>query len=154
MPFKFIRFITLLIFVMSLVYVGQTQDVYGHEPYLHPPQFHVSSWDGKPLANMDDDPCALDPRDYRDYSDSSGNGTESASSWALRYYGSSLISGKHDSDDEVNLVFGARVDLSASAGNSSCSRYLNVSLLLNRIHMSPLLEMLLSIRIHRSNPLC
>jgi hypothetical protein len=32
-----------------------------------------------------------------------------------------MISGGHASDDETNYVFGARIDFSASAGNSSCS---------------------------------
>ena len=121
MKSKFIQLATLFIFVMSVVYMVQTQNGYGHGASEHPPEFYVDP-SGDPLTEDPDDcPCARDPRDVSDYSGSNGNGTGSASSWALRYYASPIISGNHDSDDEVNLVFGARLDFTASAGITSCS---------------------------------
>lgn len=122
MKFKLIQFGTLLVIVMSIVYMAQTQDGYGHDASDHEPQFYVNS-SGEVLVEKTDSPNPLDPRDdaHNSYSDSSGNNTESASSWALRYYASPMISGGHESDDEINFVFGARLDVTASAGNTSCS---------------------------------
>ena len=94
MKFQLIQLTTLIIFVMSLVYMAQTQDVYGHDPSNHPPEFYVDCtygvYDGTEQTSNNQD-----PRAYTDYSDSSGNGTASASSWYLRYYASGVINGNH-----------------------------------------------------------
>lgn len=53
MKFKFIRLATLVIFVMSVVYMGPVQNVFGHSPSEHAPQFHVDCTYGEPLTNDD-----------------------------------------------------------------------------------------------------
>ena len=123
MKFKLFQIATLLAFVTSIVYMAQTPNGYGHDASEHPPEFYVDDngdYAGTKPTGPDGE-TYKDPRVDRDYSGSSGNGTESASSWALRYYASGLINGNHSADDEPEMVYGARVDLSASAGNSSCS---------------------------------
>ena len=122
MKFKRIPLTTLLFFLMSVVYLGHTKNVYGHDPSNHPPNFYVDCtygrYDGVHKTNDNQD-----PRVDTDYSDSSGNGTASASSWFLRYHASGVINGGHRDNrpKDSEMIYGARVDLSASAGSSSCS---------------------------------
>lgn len=121
MKFKLIQFGILLVIVMSIVYIRQVPNVYGHGTSEHLPEFYVDAWTGKYAGTRPTHMYHVDPRIASYYSKSSGNGTESASSWALRYYPSGVISGDHKSDIEIEMIYGAKVDLSASAGNSSCS---------------------------------
>ena len=127
MKFQLLLLTTLIIFVISLVYLEQTQNVDGHDPSNHPPNFYVDctlgAYDSVEKTNDNQD-----PRVYTDYSDSSGSGTTSASSWYLKYYASGVINGGHTYRDDSEMVYGARVSLSASAGNSSCSGSFSPSL--------------------------
>ncbi len=140
MKSKLIQCATLLVFVMTIVFMAQAPNGFGHglggdhTNMDHPPQFEVDYWTGRPCPPFI---YSVDPRSNTDYSGSSGNGTGSASSWALRYYASPLYNGYggqvYDPNEanaeqinakrtrEAQMVFGVRVDLSASAGNSSCS---------------------------------
>lgn len=157
MKFKLIQFAILLAFVMTIVFMAQIPNGFGHSlggshtHMIHPPEFHVDP-SGDSIGPVPC-PCSNDPREseHRDYKDSHGNGTGSATSWALRYYASPLYNGDggqvHTPADpnsavqkrnsakinaaratESQMVFGARVDLSASAGNSSCSGSVQPSL--------------------------
>ena len=123
MKFKLIQITGLLIFVMSIVYIAQTPVGYGHSEDQHPPEFYVDKDGTNKGAEKigPDGKKRKDPRIDDEYSDSSGNGTESASSWKMVYYASGQINGGHKKDKDAEQVYGARVDLSASAGNSSCS---------------------------------
>lgn len=121
MKFKLIQFATLLAFVMSIIFLAHTPNGFGHGASEHPPEFYVSYWTGSYVGTSPTHMYDVDPRSYTSYSGSSGNGTESASSWALKYYASGLISGDHADDNEIEMVYGAEVSLSASAGSSSCS---------------------------------
>ena len=132
MKFKLIQFATLLAFVMSIVYMAQTPSGFGHEQegnhtnMDHDPEFWVHKGTGKSLGNQkpdpnEEEPISVDPRleDHRNYSDSEGEGEKSASSWALRYYASDLLTAD-GGENEVNMVFGARTDAAASAAECSC----------------------------------
>ena len=129
MKIKWIRLTILLIFLMSVVYVGHVQNSFGLEVSSHPPEFYVDD-NGENKGGNRTGPNGetyKDPRTNPTYSGSSGNGTESASSWKLIYEASGLINGGHAEDHPehknkaAEMVYGVRVDLSASAGNSSCS---------------------------------
>lgn len=129
MKIKWIRLTTLLIFVMSVVYLGHVQNSFGLEVSEHPPEFYVDD-NGESQGGKKEGPNGeeyKDPREYPTYSGSSGNGTESASSWKMVYEASGLINGGHKENHPehknkaAEMVYGVRVDLSASAGNSSCS---------------------------------
>ncbi len=121
MKFKLVQFTILLVFVMSIIFLAHTPNGFGHGASEHPPEFYVSYWTGSYVGTTPTHMYDVDPRSYTSYSGSSGNGTESASSWALKYYASGLISGDHADDKEIEMVYGAEVNLSASAGTSSCS---------------------------------
>ena len=131
MKFKLVQFAILLALVMSVIYMAQTPNGYGHSADQHDPQFYVDD-EGEDAGTEEEiglsEEKYNDPRKDRDYDDSSGNGTESASSWDLRYYASGVINGNHASNDEVEQVYGVKVNLSASAGNSSCSASVTPSL--------------------------
>lgn len=146
MKFKLIQFGILLVIVMSIVYMAQTQNGFGHSiggthtNMSHPSEFYVDKDGNSKGANN----SFRDPRTDSYYKDSNGNGTESASSWALRYFASPLYNGSggvacpadQANADEINrrrtqysqMVIGARLALSASAGNSSCSGSITPSL--------------------------
>ena len=148
MKFKLIQVAVISIFVISVVALFHAPYGFGHDltgnhtNLSHPPQFYVDC-DGKPMDEYISG-NSIDPRQHTGYFDSSGNGTENASSWELKYYPSPLYSGdggkvskpkdpnsavqKRHADlintqriSEIQMVFGARCDFSASAGNSSCS---------------------------------
>lgn len=129
MKFKFIRLATLLIFVMSVVYLGHVQNSFGHDVSSHPPEFYVDDDGTNQGANKNgpDGEIYKDPRTNPTYHDSDGNGTHTAFSWKMVYEASGLINGGHienhpeHKNKASEMVFGVRVDLSASAGNSSCS---------------------------------
>ena len=121
MKFKLVQFAILLVFVMSILFMAYTPNGFGHGASEHPPEFYVDYWSGSYAGTSPTHMYHVDPRSYSSYSGSSGDGTESASSWALKYCASGLISGNHADDNEIEMVYGAQVSLSASAGNSSCS---------------------------------
>ncbi len=128
MKFKMFQLAILLVFVVSIVFMAQSPNGFGHEAgenhtnMDHDPEFWVHDDTGDSLGNDKDNPKAVDPRleDHRNYSDSDGDGTRNASSWGLRYYASPLLNGD-GGEDEPNMVFGARVDAKASAVECSCS---------------------------------
>jgi len=131
MTAKLVQLITLFALALSVVYMAQVPNSFGHDPSNHPPEFYVD--EGGNYAGVQRTDSNYDPRDDNDYKDSFGNGSESASSWALRYYASGEINGghnedNHDENNDAEMVYGARVDLSASAGNSSCSGSVTPSL--------------------------
>ncbi len=139
----------ILLSVVSIVYLVQTPIGFGHDlggdhtNLSHPPELYVNSWTGEThleSTNMYIVDARLDP--YPE--DSSGNGDKSATSWALRFYASSLynanggivavptppiteIQRQHVASlnaqrtTEPEQIFGVKLSLSASAGNSSCS---------------------------------
>ena len=125
MKFKLVQFATLLIFVMSVVYMGQVPNVFAGEVSTHPPEFYVDDKGTNQGGNATgpNGQKYKDPRIHSKYKDSDGNGTDSASSWLVQYEASGLINGGHKEgrDNAAEQVYGVRVDLSASAGNSSCS---------------------------------
>lgn len=127
MKSKRVQIIALFAFVITIIFIAQVPNGFGHDPYEHPPEFYVNctygDYDG--VEKTDNN---LDPRDYTDYYDSNGNGTISASSWYMRYYASGVINGNHKYDDDAEMVYAAQVSLSASAGNSSCSGTISPSL--------------------------
>ena len=114
----------ILFFVVSIIYMAQTPHGFGHEASLHPPQFRMSS-NAEPIQSDHpeyyDNVRSTDPRLGHVYGDSSGDNTTSASAWVKSYYASGVISGGHMKDEDNEMVYGVRIDLSASAGNSSVS---------------------------------
>lgn len=128
MKFKLVQFTILLVFVISILIIAHTPSGFGHDPSEHPPEFYVDYWTGSYVGTSQTHMYAVDPRSFSDYSGISGNDTESASSWSMRYYPSGLINGDHKFDDDSEMVYAATVSLSASAGNSSCSGSVSPSL--------------------------
>ena len=149
MKVKMFQLLGLFILVMSINFMTHIQKGFGHDltgnhtNMSHPPEFYVDYWTGKTYGS-NTHMYLVDPRSFSTFSGSSGNGTGSASSWALEYYATSRYSGdggkvdtpadpdnsvqKQRSDlvnkrriSEPEMIIAAKIDLSASAGNSSCS---------------------------------
>ncbi len=121
----------ILFFVMSIIYMAQTPQGFGHSPSQHDPQFRIGS-NANPIQSDHpeyyDSRLSLDPRDGHVFGDISGNNTTSASSWVKTYYASGVINGNHLKDSDIEMVYGVRIDLAASAGNSSVSGSVSPSL--------------------------
>lgn len=120
----------ILFFVVSIVYMAQTPQGFGHSPSSHNPNFYVNSnGDATDVDSTDPDGNKLDkdgkqlndPRTNSYYTGSTGDREHDASSWARRYYASNKITANHASDIETEMIIGARLDLSVSAGANSVS---------------------------------
>ncbi len=122
---------------MSIIYMAQTPQGFGHSPSQHNPNFYVNSnGDATDVDRTDANGNKLDvngtqlndPRTIIDYSGSTGDKIHNASSWARRYYASNVVSANHANDSETELIIGAKIDLSVSAGCTSVSGSVSPSL--------------------------
>ena len=125
-----LKLAAILFFVVSIIYMAQTPQGFGHTATLHPPNFYVNSnGDSTDVHRTDEAGNKFDesgnklndPRIDYDYSDSTGSKIHNASSWARRYYASNVISANHAYDDESELIIGAKLELSVSAGCTTVS---------------------------------
>ncbi|RKU14280.1 hypothetical protein C6501_08405 [Candidatus Poribacteria bacterium] len=127
----------ILFFVVSIIYMAQTPQGFGHSPSSHNPNFYVNcNGDATNVDSTDPDggkfgkdgEPLFDPRTLQSYKGSTGDREHDASSWARRYYASNVVTANHYDDIETEMIIGARLDLYVSAGANSVSGSVSPSL--------------------------